>query len=223
MNDLATQAISVLAALVLLIAFGLLAQRRMLGLLRLYALQGVVLAGAAGLVGYVSGSHELYLSALLTLLLKGIVLPAWLWRIIVRLHVEREVETLVNIPATLLIGTGLVIFSYFVAAPVSELSTLVTRNTLAIALSGVLLGMLMMITRKKAITQVIGFLAMENALFFAATAATYGMPMIVELGVAFDVLMAAIIFGIFFFQISTTFQSLDLDKLTHLREEGDSE
>jgi hydrogenase-4 component E len=102
---------------------------------------------------------------------------------------------------------------------VRELSTLLTRSTLAVALATVMIGLLMMITRKKAVTQIIGFLAMENGLFFAATSATYGMPLVVELGVALDVLIAAFVFGIFFFHIHSTFDSLDVEQMARLKEE----
>ncbi|MDX8403467.1 MAG: formate hydrogenlyase, partial [Mariprofundaceae bacterium] len=125
--------------------------------------------------------------------------------------VHREVEPLVNTPVTMMVALGLVLLSFHVALPIERISQLTTHNTLAIATATVFLGMLMMITRKKAITQVIGFLSIENALFFTAIGATHGMPMIVEIGVAFDVLIAAIIFGLFFTHIRSTFDSLDLD------------
>jgi len=112
-----------------------------------------------------------------------------------------------------LIGAALVLFAFYVSLPIEKLSQLVTRNIIAIALACVLLSMLMMITRRKAITQVVAFLSLENALFFTATAATNGMPLVVEIGVAFDVLIAALIFGLFFFQIRRTFDSLDLEHL----------
>jgi hydrogenase-4 component E len=118
-----------------------------------------------------------------------------------------------------LMGIALVIFSYYLMSPVTKLSTLVTRSTLAVALATVMIGLLMMITRKHAVTQIIGFLAMENGLFFAATSATYGMPLVVELGVALDILIAAFIFGIFFFHINTTFDSLDVEQMARLKEE----
>ena len=135
------------------------------------------------------------------------------------MKIERDVETMVNVPLTLLIGIALVVLSYNVMSPIQEFSTLMTRSTLAIALATVMLGLLMMITRRHAVAQVIGFLAMENGLFFAATSATYGMPMVVELGVALDILIAALIFGVFFFQIRTTFESLDLSKMARLKED----
>ena len=135
-----------------------------------------------------------------------------------KLNIRKEIETMVNVPATMLIGIALVIFSYYLTAPITQLSTLVTRSTLAVALATVMLGLLMMVTRRHAVTQIIGFLAMENGLFFAATSATYGMPMVVELGVALDLLIAAFIFGIFFFHINTTFDSLDVEQMAKLKE-----
>ncbi|MBF0521390.1 MAG: formate hydrogenlyase, partial [Nitrospirae bacterium] len=159
-------------------------------------------------------------SSVLTLSIKVILLPYILYVLAVRLKIRKEVETIVNIPTTMLIGIALVIFSYHLTSPVRQLSTLVTRSTLAVALATVMIGLLMMITRKHAVTQIIGFLAMENGLFFAATSATYGMPLVVELGVALDVLIAAFIFGIFFFQISTTFDSLSVEQMESLREDN---
>ena len=118
----------------------------------------------------------------------------------------------------MLVGVGLVIIDFNVALPISQLSSTVSRGTLGIALATVMLAFLMMITRTKAIPQVIGFLAMENALFFAATSATYGMPMVVELGIALDVLVGMLILGVFFFQIREQFDSLDLKHLEKLKE-----
>lgn len=211
--ELLQQWVVVAAAMMLLIVFALLAQRHMHALLRWFALQGIVLALTSALVAFVADVPELYTSAILALALKGILLPWMLWRIVIRLDMHREVEALVNVSTTLLIGAALVLFSFYVSLPIEKLSQLVTRNTIAIALACVLLSMLMMITRRKAITQVVGFLSMENALFFTATSATYGMPLVVEIGVAFDVLIAALIFGLFFFQIRRTFDSLDLKHL----------
>lgn len=218
-GNIAAQINSILAALILLTAFGLLVQRRIFGLLHIFAWQGLFLSISTAIVGYTAGLHHLYISALLTLTIKVFVLPYILYVLIHRLKIRKEVEEIVNIPTTMLIGIALVIFSYHLTAPIRELSTLVTRSTLAVALATVMLGMLMMITRQKAVTQIIGFLALENGLFFAATSATYGMPLVVELGVALDILIAAFIFGIFFFQIRTTFDSLDLKEMEKLKEE----
>lgn len=218
-GNIAAQINSILAALILLTAFGLLVQRRIFGLLHIFAWQGLFLSISTAIVGYTAGLHHLYISALLTLTIKVFALPYILYVLIHRLKIRKEVEEIVNIPTTMLIGIALVIFSYHLTAPIRELSTLVTRSTLAVALATVMLGLLMMITRKKAVTQIIGFLALENGLFFAATSATYGMPLVVELGVALDILIAAFIFGIFFFQIRTTFDSLDLKEMEKLKEE----
>lgn len=215
----AAQLNGVLAALILLTAFGLLMQRRIYGLLHLFAWQGLFLSISTAVVGYSSGLHHLYISAILTLALKVIVLPYILYVLIHRMKIHKEVEELVNIPTTMMIGIALVIFSYHLTAPITELSGFMTRSTLAVALATVMLGLLMMITRKKAVTQMIGFLALENGLFFAATSATNGMPLVVELGVALDLLIAAFVFGIFFFQIRTTFDSLDLKAMEKLKEE----
>jgi hydrogenase-4 component E len=156
----------------------------------------------------------------LTLVLKVIVLPRLLHNLIDRLNIRWDVETLINIPTTMLIGILLVILSFNLALPITQLAGTITRSTLGIAMAVVLLSFLMMITRRKAVPQVIGFLAMENGLFFAATSATYGMPMVVELGIALDVLVGAFIFGIFFFQIRETFDSLDIHHLEKLKDKS---
>jgi hydrogenase-4 component E len=218
-ENLAAQINSVMAALILLASFGLLVQRRIYGLLHLFAWQGFFLSLSAAIVGYTAGVHHLYISAILTLALKVVLLPYILHVLIRRLEIHKEVETIVNVPTTMLIGIALVIFSYHLTSPIIEISTLVTRSTLAVAMATVMLGLLMMITRRHAVTQIIGFLAMENGLFFAATSATYGMPLVVELGVALDILIAAFIFGIFFFHIRTTFDSLDVEQMARLKEE----
>lgn len=216
--QVAAQINGFLAALILLTAFGMLVQRRMNGLIRLFAWQGLFLSISTAIVGYVADQHHLYISSILTLSLKVILLPYILHVLVRRLKIHREVETIVNVPLTMLIGIALVIFSYHLTAPVRNLSTLVTRSILAIALATVMIGLLMMITRRHAVTQIIGFLALENGLFFAATSATYGMPLVVELGVALDILIAAFIFGIFFFHIHTTFDSLDVEQMARLKE-----
>src|SRR5262249_36388802 len=175
------QLIDLMAALLLLIAFAMLSQRRILRLIHLFAAQGLVLSVNTFIVAYAIARPELYVSALITLTLKVIVLPLLLHRLIDRLNVRWDVETLINIPTTMLVGILLVIVAFTLALPISHLAGTITRSTLGIAMASVLLSFLMMITRRKAVPQVIGFLAMENGLFFAATSATYGMPMVVEL------------------------------------------
>jgi hydrogenase-4 component E len=213
------QIINLLASMLLLIAFAMLSQRRILSLINLFALQGLVLSLSTFVVAYSTDQYHLYYSAGLTLLLKVLVLPWLLHRLIRKLNVKWDVETLINIPTTMLVGIGLVIFAFNLAAPISQLSESITRGLIGIALASVLLSLLMMLTRRKAVPQVVGFLAMENGLFFAATSATHGMPLVVELGIALDVLVATFIFGIFFFQIRETFDSLDISHMEKLKDD----
>ena len=218
-TPLGSQLVNLLAAALLLIAFAMLSQRRILSLIRLFAWQGLALTLSTAIVAYSTDQTHLYWSAALTLLLKVIALPWILHRLIDQLNVRWDVETLINIPATMLVGIALVIFAFALAAPISEMANTVTRSTLGIALASVLLSFLMMIVRRKAVPQVIGFLSMENGLFFAATSATYGMPLVVELGIALDVLVGTFVFGIFFFHIRETFDSLDIRHMEKLKDD----
>ncbi len=212
------QVVNLLAALLLLISFAMLSQRRIVGLVTLFAWQGAALSLSTAIVAWSTGQHHLYYSAALTLALKVIAMPWFFYRLVKKLDVDRDVEPMINIPTTMLIGIALVIFAFNLALPISEMSGTVMRSTLGIAMACVLLAFLMMITRRNAIPQVIGFLAMENGLFFAATSATYGMPLVVELGVALDVLIGVFVLGIFFFQIRETFDSMDLKHMEKLKE-----
>ena len=214
-----SQLINLCAALLLLLSFAMLSQRRVLTLVDLFAMQGGTLFISIMVVAWSTGQPQLYYSAALTLILKVILLPLILHRLIRRLGAQWESETLLNTFITMLAGLLLVIFAFTLAQPISQLANTVTRGTLGIALAVVMLAFLMMITRRKAVTQVIGFLAMENGLFFAATSATYGMPMVVELGVALDVLVSMVILGIFFFHIREQFDSLDLHNMESLKED----
>lgn len=214
----AEQLIHLLAALLLLLSFSMLAQRRMVSLINLLALQGLALALSTAIVAYHAHQPHLYWSAALTFALKVALLPYVFHRLVHKLNVRWDTEPLVNIPTTMLLGLLLVVFAFGLAQPISALANTVTRSTLGIAIAVVMLAFLMMITRRKAIAQVIGFLAMENGLFFAATSAVYGMPMVVELGVALDVLVGVLILGIFLFRIREQFDSLDLHHLESLKE-----
>jgi len=219
MSHLISQLLKVLAAGLLLISFAMLSARRTQRLIILFAWQGGILFLSTLIVAYSSGLREPYYSAALTLILKVIVLPLILHKLIYRLGAQWDNEPLVNVPTTMLVGLVLVIFAFGLAQPITMLATTVTRHNIGIALSVILLAFLMMITRRKAVSQVIGFLAMENGLFFAATSATYGMPMVIELGIALDLLVGVFILGIFFFQIREQFDSLDLHHLETLKEE----
>ena len=216
--SLFNQAIILFAALVLFTSFIMLAQARVLPLIYTFAWQGALLAIVTALVAYVSGHPHLYISAAITIVLKVFLIPWLLYRLAHRLNIHYDAEPLRHPSLLLLAGAGLVIFSYYVALPIVQRSGLATRNTIAVSIAVVLIGMLLMIARKKAVAQVIGFMSIENGLFFSAVVSTYGMPLIVELGVAFDVLVAAILFGVFFFHMRESFDTLDVDRLTRLSE-----
>jgi len=213
------QFVNLLAALLLLVVFAMLTQRRILSMINLFAWQGFLLTLSTAIVAYSTNQHHLYYSAGLTLVLKVLLLPWLLHRLMRKLNVRWDVETLINIPTTMLVGIALVIFAFNLAAPISQLAEGITRGLIGIALAGVLLSLLMMLTRRKAVTQVVAFLALENSLFFAATSATHGMPLVVEFGIALDVLVASFIFGIFFFQIRETFDSLDISNMERLKDD----
>ena len=213
------QLLNTLAALLLLLSFAMLSQRRIVSLVNMLALQGALLFMATLLLAWRTGDRNLYLSAGLTLGLKVIFLPWLLHRLIRRLGVYWDTEPLLNITWTMLVGVLVVIFSFGLAQPISALASTATRNSIGIAVAVILIAFLTMITRRKAMSQVVGFLSMENGLFFGAMSATYGMPMIVELGVALDVLVAMLVLGVFFFQIREQFDSLDLKNFESLKED----
>jgi len=212
------QAILTLAAMILFTSFALLAQNRVLAMIHVFAWQGLLVAATTALVAYDSQAHHLYFSAALTLALKVLLIPWLLHRLVHRLGIDRQAHLVRHPAVVLMVAAALVIFAYYVTLPIHQLAQSITRNTIAISMAVVLLGMLMLITRNKAVSQVIGFMSLENGLFFAAVAATHGMPMVVELGVAFDVLVAMVIFGVFFFHIRDSIDSLDVGRLNRLAE-----
>jgi hydrogenase-4 component E len=190
------QFIRTFAALILVSSFALLAQARVVAAIQVFAWQGFLLAGLTAMVAWNLHLPHLYISAVLTLELDAVIRPG----------------------LTLLAAGALVIFCYNVVIPVREFAEVATRDAIAVSLALVMIALLMLITRRKAITQVVAFMSLENGLFFAAVTATQGMPMVVELGIAFDVLIAAVIFGVFFFHIRDSIDSLDVDQLSRLRE-----
>jgi hydrogenase-4 component E len=203
----------------LLLAFAMLAQRRIVTLVTLFALQGALLFVATLLVAWRTGESHLYVSAALTLGLKVMFLPWLLNRLIRRLDVYWDTEPMINASGTMLLGVLIVIFAFGLAQPIAALASTATRSSIGIAVAVVLLAFLMMITRRKAMSQVLGFLSMENGLFFGAMSTTYGMPMIVEFGVALDIIVAMLVLGVFFFQIREQFDTLDLHQFESLKEE----
>ncbi|WP_340124017.1 formate hydrogenlyase [Methylobacter svalbardensis] len=216
--DFYTQAILSMAALVGLTSFLMLGQGRLLRLIFVFAMQGFLLTLTTALAAYSLDSHHLYISAVLTLVLKVILIPWMLRRQVLKMAMHRDIEALKNNTAVMMGGASLMVFSYYVLHPIVQSSSIVMLNALAVSLSVMLLGMLLMISHRQAIAHVVGFMSIENGLFFAAIVATNGMPMVVELGIAFDVLVAAVLFGIFFLHIRTSIDSLDVDLLNKLHE-----
>jgi hydrogenase-4 component E len=213
------QLLNALAALLLLLSFAMLSQRRIVTLVNLLAVQGAVLCAATLLLAWRTGERHMYVSAALTLALKVVFLPWLLHRLMRRLAVYWDTEPMLHISGTMMLGLLIVVFSFGLAQPIAALASTATRNAVGIAVAVILLAFLSMITRRKAMSQVVGFLSMENGLFFGAMSATYGMPMVVELGVALDVLVAMLVLGVFFFQIREQFDSLDLHHLESLKED----
>jgi hydrogenase-4 component E len=201
-----------LGAAVLVLSFGLLYQRRITSVINIYAVQAITLAAAAAWQGWVQDSAHLYVTALIALGAKGVAIPLALHNIVRRLRIHRAVETALGVFPTMALGVGLVALSVLVVLPTTIESTTLTREDLALALSVVLMGMLMMITRRSALTQVIGFMSLENGLILAAVGLP-GMPLVVELSVAVLVMLAFVVFGVFFFRIRERFDSLDVSHL----------
>jgi len=213
------QSIFVLVALALFLSFLLLSQARLTTMIHVFAWQGLLLALLTAVVAAVGHNPHLYISALLTFLLKVLLIPWMLHRLIRRLQLERHQERLQKQALVMMAGAALVIFSYWIVLPIARMELAHTRNVVSLSLAIVQLGMLLMVARRQVVAQVIGFMSMENGLFLAAVAATAGMPLVVELGIAFDVLVAAVLFGVFFFHIRDSIDSLDVDQLTRLSEE----
>ena len=218
MGNLTYDVAHLLGASVLILSFGLLFQRRILGVLNIFGVQAGFLAAAAAWQAYVQHAPHLYITAGIALIFKAIVIPLVLRRIVFRLRIHRTVETVLGVGPTMMAGVSLVALSVILVLPLTHKSVALTRDDLALALSVVLLGLLMMITRRNAVTQVVGFMSLENGLILAAVGVA-GMPLVVEMSVAFSVMVAFIIFGIFFFHIRERFDSLDIRHMEKLKED----
>jgi hydrogenase-4 component E len=217
MDKLAFDIAHFLAGSLVLVSLLLLYQDRLSALLNVFAFQAVVLALSVSWQAYVQSAPHLYLTAAIALIVKAIIIPVALHRMIRRLGIHREVETALNVGTTMLAGLALVALSIVVVLRVTADAGSLAREDLAFALSVVLLGLLMMVTRRNAVSQVVGFMSLENGLILAATGAK-GMPFVVEISVAFSVLVAFIVIGIFLFRIRERFDTVDLQALDDLRE-----
>ncbi len=216
MHGLAFDVAHLLAGSLVLVSLMLLYQDRLYALLNVFALQAVLLGLSVAWQAWVQDAPHLYISAALALVVKAIVIPVALHRIIARLGIHREVENVVGIGPTMLAGIGLVALSLVVMLKVTADAEPLAREDLAFALSVVLLGLLMMVTRRNAVSQVVGFMSLENGLILAATGAK-GMPFVVEISVAFSVLVAFIVIGIFLFRIRERFDTVDVHALDQFR------
>jgi hydrogenase-4 component E len=207
-----------LAGGMVLASFMLLYQDRMFGLLNVFALHAFVLSLSVAWQAYIQNAPHLYVTAAIALVLKAIVIPVALHRVVVRLGIHRTIETVGGIAPTMLLGMGLVALSMVVMLRATAAADPLAREDLAFALSVVLLGLLMMVTRRNAVSQIVGFMSLENGLILAATGAK-GMPLVVEISVAFSVLIAFIVIGVFLFRIRERFDSVDVQALHEFRGE----
>jgi hydrogenase-4 component E len=206
-----------LAGGMLVLSFALLYQDRIAAVINVFALQAVALSLSVAWQAIVQNAPELIATAVVALAVKGFIIPTALHQMIRRLAIQRQVEQAVGTGLTMLTGLGLVALSILLVQPVGDVS-IYTREDLAFALAVILLGLLMMITRHNAITQVIGFMSLENGLVLAATGAR-GMPLVVEFSVAFSILIAFIVFGVFVFRIRERFDTIDVEALDRFRGE----
>jgi hydrogenase-4 component E len=193
-------------------------QDRLSALINVFAIHALVLGASVAWQASAQDAPHLYVTALIALLFKAIIIPMALRRIVVRLGIHREIENVVGIGLTMLVGIGLVALSMVVMLRVTADADPLAREDLAFALSVVLLGLLMMVTRRNAVSQIIGFMSLENGLVLAATGAK-GMPLVVEISVAFSVLIAFIVIGIFLFRIRERFDTVDIQALDRFRGE----
>ena len=212
---LGSKMVQLIIALILVSTFLILGSTRLYSCVRAFGIQSFLLASVAGIVAYSTGKNDIYIVALLTLVIKAAVIPYIFIYIIREIKVKREVELYVNVSPSLIIGGVLVVISYYLIRSINLISEL-SGFALSASMSLVSIGLFVMISRKKAIMQMLGILIMENGLFLGAISLTYGMPLLVELGIFFDVLVGVLIMGILIFRINRTFESIDTDMLKTL-------
>jgi hydrogenase-4 component E len=218
MHNIGFDVAHLLAGSMLALSFVLLYQDRITAALNVFALQAIALALSVAWQAYIQEAPHLLITAVIALVLKGFVIPTALHRIVRRLGIHRQIEEVVSAGPTMLAGLGLVALSILLVLPVGQNVSLLAREDLAFALAVILLGLLMMITRYNAVTQIVGFMSLENGLVLAASGAK-GMPLVVEISVAFSVLIAFIVFGVFVFRIRERFDTVDIGALDQFRGE----
>ena len=205
------------AAGMLVSAYLMVGQKALFTTIRLYGLQSLLLAIVATTIAISESRPELFVTAALTVVLKTILIPWFLMRTVDRIGIHREIEPFLNVPVSLLICLGLTVVGYRVSTGFEEGAQQVTHHLIGVALSLLLIGLFLMVTRKKAITQILALLTVENAVFLVAVGVTTGMPLIVELGIAFDVMLAVLVLGILVQRIVGRFESMDVSRLSDLK------
>lgn len=205
------------AAGMLVSAYLMVGQKALFTAIRLYGAQSMLLAIVAATIAFSEGRHDLYVTAALTIALKGILIPWFLMRVIDRIGIRREIEPFLNVPVSLLVCVGLTVVGYRVSTGFPEGVRGVSHHLIGVALSLLLIGLFLMVTRKKAITQILALMTVENAVFLVAVGITTGMPLVVELGISFDVILAVLILGIMVRRIVDRFESMDVSRLSKLK------
>ena len=205
------------AAGMLVSVYLMVGQKALFTTIRLYAAQSLLLAIVAAAIAFSEHRNELYITAVLTVALKTILIPWFLMRMIDRIGIHREIEPFLNVPASLLVSLALTVVGYRVSTGFPLGARGVSHHLIGVALSMLLIGLFLMVTRKKAITQILALLTIENAVFLVAVGVTTGMPLIVELGISFDVMLAVLILGILVHRIVDRFESMDVSRLSKLK------
>jgi hydrogenase-4 component E len=216
-NALFSQLSTLGASLVLLFGMALLWRRSLDSYINAFRWQSIMLTLLFVIVGYGGNDHELYFVALFLFALKALIIPRYLQRLQRRIGAKREIEPYVNVATSLIVAGLLVLLAYAVTRPLVAVSTLPTRGGLPLAVGLIFVGLFVIITRKKALTQVVGFLVLENGIALLAVLGTYGIPLIVELGVFLDVLMGFLVMQVFVYHIHSTFETIDVDRLNQLK------
>src|SRR4026207_2320028 len=200
------------AAGMLVSAYLMVGQKALFTAIRLYGAQSMLLAIVAATIAFSEGRPDLYVTAALTIGLKGILIPWFLMRVIDRIGIRREIEPFLNVTVSLLVCVGLTVVGYRVSTGFPEGVRGVSHHLIGVALSLLLIGLFLMVTRKKAITQILALMTVENAVFLVAVGVTTGMPVIVELRVAFGVMLAGLVLGILVQRIVGRFESMDVSR-----------
>jgi hydrogenase-4 component E len=205
------------AAGMLVSAYLMVGQKALFTTIRLFGVQSTLLGILAATIAVSESRPELFVTAAVTVVLKGVLIPWFLMRVIDRIGIHREIEPFLNVPASLLVCLGLTVVGYRVSTGFSEGSSGVSHHLIGVALSMLLIGLFLMVTRKKAITQILALLTVENAVFLVAVGVTSGMPLVVELGISFDVILAVLILGVLVHRIVERFESMDVSRLSKLK------